>query len=63
MDDADFLDLIERRVMYVMFSGCEVDDHLYNKTRDVGSWSISLRADEVGRLLDIAKRGTDAQAQ
>ena len=63
MDDAEFLAAVEQKAMYMMFSGCEIDDHLHCKKYDVGSWSVHLRADEVCRLLDLAKRGADAQAQ
>lgn len=62
MDDSDqdFLDRIENKVMYTMFSGCAMDDHLGYEKYDVGSWAMNLRADEVCRLLDLAKRGADA---
>jgi hypothetical protein len=62
-NDQEFLDRIETRVIYAMFSGCEIDDQLHNKKYDTGSWSTPLRADEVCRLLDMAKRSADAQAQ
>ena len=57
MDDQEFLDRIETVLFHKMLSGCEIDDHLHNKTYDVGAWSVSFRADTVCRLLDLAKRG------
>lgn len=57
MNDQEFLERIETLVMYRMLSGCEIDDHLHNKKYDVGSWSVGLRADELCRLLDLAKKG------
>ena len=55
MNNEELLESIERRVFYVMFEGCFIDTHLGNKKLDAGSWSISLRADELSRLLDLAK--------
>lgn len=57
MNDQEFLERIETLVMYRMLSGCEIDDHLHNKKYDVGSWSVGIRADELCRLLDLAKEG------
>jgi hypothetical protein len=54
MNDKELLDSIEARVFYAMFDGCVVDDHLDQRI-DTGSWSVSLRADTLCRLLDMAK--------
>lgn len=62
MDDQELIERLETLVTYRMLSGCEIDDHLHNKAYDVGSWSVGLRADELCRLIDLAKRGLDAQA-
>jgi hypothetical protein len=55
MTDKELLDNLDARVMYTMLSGCEMDSHLGRKTYDPGSWAVSLRADELCRLLDLAK--------
>ena len=55
MTDKELLDNLDARVMYTMLSGCEMDSHLGRKTYDPGSWAVSLRADELCRLLDMAR--------
>lgn len=59
MTDEELLDGIEARVTYAMLSGCEMDDHLGRTKYDTGSWAVTLRADEVCALLDLA-RGKNA---
>jgi len=58
MTDEQLLESLDARVMYTMLSGCEMDSHLGRKTYDPGSWAVSLRADELCRLLDLAKGQT-----
>jgi hypothetical protein len=55
MSDEEFLEKIETRVMYTMLSGCEMDSHLGRNKFDPASWAVTLRADELCRLLDLAK--------
>jgi hypothetical protein len=55
MTDKELLDNLDARVMYTMLSGCEMDSHLGRKKYDPGSWAVSLRADELCRLLDLAR--------
>ena len=55
MTDEQLLDSLEARVMYTMLSGCEMDSHLGRTKYDPGSWAVSLRADELCRLLDLAR--------
>ena len=55
MTDEEFLNNMEVRVMYTMLSGCEMDVHLGRDTFDPASWAMTLRSDEVCRLLDLAK--------
>lgn len=54
MNDQEFLERIEHKLIYQMFEGCLCDEHLGNKV-DPASWGVSLRADEMSRLLDMAK--------
>ena len=54
MTDEELVASIEARVFYAMFDGCVMDDHLGQKI-DAGSWSVSLRADTLCRLIDMAK--------
>ena len=55
MADKELLEKVETKVLYAMLDGCLIDDHLGNKKYDVGSWSVSLRADQLSRLIDIAR--------
>jgi hypothetical protein len=58
MDDKELLNYVELMTFTAMLNGCSTLDHLgyTDITADsVGSWSVSLRADEVARLLDMAK--------
>ena len=57
MSDEELIASIEARVFYAMFDGCVMDDHLGNAL-DTGSWSVSLRADTLCRLLDMAKESS-----
>jgi hypothetical protein len=58
MTDEEFLEKIEVRVWFAMLNGCWIADHLGNKQCDVGSWSVSLRADQLSRLIDMARGNT-----
>ena len=54
----ELLDFVEQQMFHAMLNGCSTLDHLgyTDITADsVGSWSVRLRADEVARLLDMAK--------
>lgn len=55
MTDEELLDFVETRIIYKMLNGCELDDHFGNRKYDVGSWSVSFRADILSRLVDMAK--------
>jgi hypothetical protein len=54
MTDEELIASIEARAFYAMFDGCVIDDHLDQRI-DAGSWSVSLRADTLCRLIDMAK--------
>ena len=58
MTDKEFLEMLECRVMSVMFNGCFTQDHLGEKKYDIGCWSVGLRADELSRLIDLARSNT-----
>jgi hypothetical protein len=58
MTDKEFLEWLEAKALYAMFSGCFVSDHLGEKKYDVGCWSVGLRADELSRLVDMARSNT-----
>jgi hypothetical protein len=53
MSDKEFLEKIETRVMYAMLSGCEMDSYLGRYKFDPASWAVTLRADELCRLIDL----------
>jgi len=55
MDDQELLDYVEQKIFCKMIEGCDILDHLGHKKFDSGCWSVSMRADEVARLLDMAK--------
>jgi len=55
MDDKELLDFVEQELFYVMLNGVAVLDHLGYTEFEAGSWSVSFRADEVSRLLDMAR--------
>ena len=57
MNDEQLLDFVEQKLMLKMFEGCVIDDHLGCKKHDVNSWAVSLRADQLSRLLDMARVG------
>lgn len=59
MNDQELLEYVETKVIEKMLDGCEIDDHLGNRGYDIGSWSVSLRADTVSRLIDMAKKGNN----
>jgi hypothetical protein len=55
MTDEELLDAIEAKVLLAMLQGCEMDDHLGRKVFDPGSWVVTLRADQMSRLIDMAR--------
>ena len=59
MNDQELLERVERMAFLKMLEGCEMDDHLSRNKYCVGLWSVTLRADELCRLIDMAKRGLD----
>jgi hypothetical protein len=58
MDDKELLDFVEQMLFSVMLSGCSTLDHLGYTDYAPGTWAVTLRADEVARLLDLAKGNT-----
>jgi len=57
MTDQEFLDITEEKLCFVMLNGCATDTHLGRKKVDPSSWAVTLRADDLSRLLDLAKEG------
>ena len=55
MTDEEFLDAIEARVLFAMLQGCAMDDHLGRKVFDPAPWVVTLRADQMSRLIDLAR--------
>ena len=55
MDDQELLDYVEQELFEVMLNGCDIDSHLGYTKYDTASWQVALRADQVARLLDMAK--------
>ena len=55
MTDKEFLDYVEQQLFSVMLSGCSIEDHVGYKEYDPGSWRVGLSAEQVARLLDMAK--------
>ena len=55
MNDEEFLEAMEAKAIWAMLSGCFTQDHLGEKKYDVGCWSVGLRADELSRLIDLAR--------
>jgi hypothetical protein len=58
MTDEELLVMVEARVLFAMLEGCMMDDHLGRKVFDPGSWVVTLRADQVSRLIDMARGNT-----
>jgi hypothetical protein len=59
MTDEELLEKFEAMVLYTMLEGCLIDDHLGRSKYEVGAWSVSLRADQLSRLIDMAKAGVE----
>jgi hypothetical protein len=55
MNDKELLDYVEQMMFMAMLNGCLIEDHLGYTIFAPGSWSVRFRADEVARLLDMAK--------
>jgi hypothetical protein len=59
MTDEEFLDAVEAKVLLAMLQGCAMDDHLGRKVFDPAPWVVVLRADQMSRLIDMARRSHD----
>ena len=57
MTDEELLEHAETHLVYVMLSGCATETHLGYKKHDPCSWAVTFRADELSRLIDLAKEG------
>jgi hypothetical protein len=55
MTDEEFLGAVEARVIFAMLQGCDMDDYLGRKVFDPCPWVVTLRADQMSRLIDLAK--------
>jgi hypothetical protein len=58
MDDEELLDAIEAKTLLAMLQGCDMDDYLGRKVFDPGPWVVTLRADQMSRLIDMARGNT-----
>ena len=58
MTDEELLAMVEARVLFAMLEGCMMDDHLGRKVFDPGPWVVTLRADQISRLIDMARGET-----
>ena len=57
MTDEQLLTRLEQRLFQTMFEGCWTDDELGREHHDTGSWIVRMRADELSRLIDMARKG------
>ena len=57
MTDEVLLNRLEWRLFETMFEGCLLDDRLGRNHYDVGAWVVRMRADELSRLIDMARKG------
>ena len=57
MTDDELLNQLEHRLFDTMFEGCLMDDHLGRNRYDVCAWGVRMRADELSRLIDMARKG------
>jgi hypothetical protein len=58
MNDKDFLNHVEKSVFETMLEGCFIEAHLGYEKYNPGNWQVRLNAEEVARLLDMAKAKT-----
>ena len=58
MTDEELLDAIEAKTLFAMLQGCAMDDHLGRKEFDPAPWVVTLRADQMSRLIDLARGNT-----
>ena len=58
MTDEELLDAIEAKTLFAMLQGCAMDDHLGRKVFDPCPWVVTLRADQMSRLIDLARGNT-----
>lgn len=56
MTDEELLQKVEKLTIYSMLRGRAMDDWLSGRKTDIGSWVVNLRADEVSRLIDLARQ-------
>lgn len=55
MDDKELLDYVEQMMFHAMFEGCCVMSNIGYTDFEAGSWSVRLSADQIARLLDLAR--------
>ena len=56
MNDEELLEMVEARVIFSMLEGCMMYEHLGRKVFDTAPWVVTLRADQMSRLIDLARR-------
>jgi hypothetical protein len=59
MNDEELLDAVEEKVLLAMLQGCAMDDHHGRKVFDPCPWVVTIRADQMSRLIDLAKKAHD----
>ena len=57
MNDKELLNFVEQQLFHVIIEGVATLDHIGYTDFAPGSWAVSFRADEIARLLDLAKKG------
>lgn len=55
MDDQKLLDYVEQALFDAMLDGCFIEDSLGYKMYSPRTWRVGLNAEQVARLLDMAK--------
>jgi hypothetical protein len=58
MTDEELINAVEAKVLLAMLQGCAMDDHLGRKVFDPTPWGVTLRADHMSRLIDLARSNT-----
>jgi len=56
MNDEELLDYVEAKTIEEMLDGCDICDHLGDKVYDTGAWLVSFRAENICRLIDMARK-------
>lgn len=64
MTDRELIELAEQRTYHAMLMGCHIWTNAHgllkaDYAQDVGAWAVSLRADAMSRLIDLAKAGLE----